>query len=858
MKIPMMLRLAGRSMRRRLLQSVLFVAGVALGVAVMVAIDLANGASSRAFDLSAQSVTGRATHQIIGGPAGLPSDLYRQLRLELGLREAAPIVEEYIAAVDLGGRPLRLLGVDPFAEPPFREYLSRIEVDGRDENTFEALNAFIAAPNTALIAETLAERFGVEVGGAIRLRLASGQVDLRVIGVLRPDDAASAEALDSLVLTDIATAQELLGLDGTLTRIDLIVRDESLLPAINALLPAGATITTPRDQTSALGQMTAAFELNLQALSLLALVVGVFLIYNTVSFSVVQRRAMLGTLRALGATRAQIFALILSEALILGAFGTLIGLGLGVLFGRAAVGVVSQTISDLYFTVSVQRVSVDAFTLFKGALIGVGASLGAALAPSIDATLTPPVGSLRRSTIEEGAQRILPIVTAAAVVLSGAGALLLTIPTDSIVISFGALFSIVVGGALLTPLALVVAMRLAAPIGSALFGILGRMAPRAVARSLSRTSVAVAALTVAVSTIVGVSVMIGSFRNTVANWLDTTLGADIYISPPQVTATQVTANVDPALAARIAAIPGVARVVTGRNVDLIAPDYPNLPPVRVTAATGEVVATERPFLWLNAPDGDYWAALDASALVVSEPFAFRRGITPENAQITLLTDRGAHTFPIVGVYYDYSTDQGIALMADSVYRRFYDDPFITSIAVFLEPDADLNATLETIRAEALADTELLAQSNRSLRNGVFDVFERTFAITGALRMLAVVVAFIGILSALMALQLEQTRQYGTMRAVGMTPRQLWRFTLLQTGLMGGTAGLLALPIGAALAWVLIYVINLRSFGWTLQLTLTADEFALAFIVALAAALLAGVYPAGRLTRLVTARALRAE
>ncbi|PJF24649.1 MAG: ABC transporter substrate-binding protein, partial [Phototrophicales bacterium] len=308
---------------------------------------------------------------------------------------------------------------------------------------------------------------------------------------------------------------------------------------------------------------------------------------------------------------------------------------------------------------------------------------------------------------------------------------------------------------------------------------------------------------------------------------------------PQVTATQVTANVDPALAARIAAIPGIARVVTGRNVDLIAPDYPTLPPVRVTAATGEVVATERPFLWLNAPNGDYWAALESGALVVSEPFAFRRGITPENAQITLLTDRGEQTFPIVGVYYDYSTDQGIALMADSVYRRYYADPFITSIAVFLEPDADLNAALETIRTEAIANTELLAQSNRSLRSGVFDVFERTFAITGALRMLAVVVAFIGILSALMALQLEQTRQYGTMRAVGMTPRQLWRFTLLQTGLMGGTAGLLALPIGAALAWVLIYVINLRSFGWTLQLTLTADEFALAFIVALAAALLAG-------------------
>jgi putative ABC transport system permease protein len=856
MRTPIMLRLAGRYIRRRLFQSVLFVLGVALGVAVMVAIDLANGSANRAFDLSARSVTGNASHQIIGGPNGLPTDLYRTIRLDLGLRDAAPIVEQYVGAVDLGGRPLRLLGVDPFAEPPFREYLSRIEVAGEDGSAFEALNAFIAQPNTALISQTLADRFGVQTGDAITLRLPSGRESLTVVGVLRAADAASAEALDSLVLTDVATAQELLNLNGALTRIDLIVPDNFDLARLEALLPPGATLTTPRDQASAIGQMTAAFSLNLQAMSLLALVVGVFLIYNTVSFSVVQRRAILGILRAVGATRGQIFALILSESVILGAVGTTLGLGLGILFGRAAVGVVAQTISDLYFTVSVQSVSVDAFTLAKGALIGMAASLGAAFVPSLDATLTPPAGSLKRSALEAGARKLLPLLTVGALVLCVVGVLLLALPTDSLFVSFGALFSIVVGGALLTPLGLIVGMALVTPLAGRVFGIVGRMAPRAVSRSLSRTSVAVAALTIAVSTIVGVSVMITSFRITVADWLDQTLGGDIYISPPQLTATSLNANVDPLLAERIAQVSGVERVVTGRSVRLIAPAYPDLPPVNVTAANGSVSNGRLSFVWL---EGDaYWDALDAGAVIVSEPFAFRRGITQENAQITLLTDRGEQTFQVAGVYYDYSTDQGILLMADHVYRQFYDDPYITSIAAFVQPDADLNTVLESIRTEALAGTELVAQSNLTLRNSVFDVFERTFAITGALRMLAVVVAFIGILSALLSLQLEQTRQYGAMRAVGMTPRQLWRYTLLQTGLMGGAAGLLALPIGAALAWVLVYVINARSFGWTLQLNLTPDEFAIAFGVAVIAALVAGVYPALRLSHLLTARALRAE
>lgn len=850
-------RLARRYIARRLLQSVLFVIGVALGVAMMVAIDLANTSSSRAFQLSTQSVTGRATHAITGGPSGLPSDLYRRVRVELGLRDAAPVVDDYVRALELGDRPMRLLGVDPFAEPPFRDYLTTVEVAGENQSAFEALNAFIAQPNTVLISVGTAARYGVEVGDMITLRPASGRVVVRVVGLLQAEDAASAQALDSLILTDIATAQEITGALGALTRIDLILPAGYDTAALERLLPAGAALQSTASRNGALGQMTAAFELNLQALSLLALVVGVFLIYNTVSFSVVQRRPILGTLRALAATQRQIFALILGEALILGVFGTLLGLGLGIILGRAVVGLIAQTISDLYFTVSVQGVSLAPVTLLKGAVIGVGASAAAAFVPALDAMRTPPAGSLRRSALEERTRRLLPVITLAALGLCGLGALLLILPTHSLIISFSALFSIVVGGALFTPAALVAGMRFAAPFGDRLFGVLGRMAARAVARSLSRTSIAVAALTVAVSVIVGVSVMIGSFRGTVADWLDTTLGADIYISPPQLTATRPTADVDPALADRLRNLEGIERVVMGRSITVTAPDYPDLPPVNLNVATGEVVSRPRQFVWTTAPEGNYWPLLRAGNIMVSEPFAFRRGITPENNRLTLLTDRGAHTFTVVGVYYDYTTDQGSVFMANNIYRRFYDDPYISTMAVFLTADADPAAALERVR-DALAGTELLVQSNRSLRNGVFEVFERTFAITTALRLLATIVAFIGILSALMSLQLEQTRQFGVMRAVGMTRRQLWHFTLMQTGLMGLAAGALALPIGLVLAYVLIYVINVRSFGWTMQMQLTAGEFALAFSVAVAAALAAGIYPAHRLSKLATAQALRNE
>lgn len=850
-------RLISRHLRRRVLQSALFVLGVALGVAVMVAIDVANNSSKRAFSLSTESVAGRATHQILGGPSGLPTSVYQDIRLKLGIETAAPIVEGYAQALELGNRALRVLGVDPFAEPPFRSYLTDVQVTGGVQAAFEAVSAFIAIPNSILISETTADRYGIGIGDSITLLPPERRVEAHVVGLLQPQDEATAQALDNLILMDISTAQEIVGSPGRLSRIDLILPPGFDLATLETILPAGAAITTPVAQSSALGQMTAAFELNLQALSLLALVVGVFLIYNTVSFSVVQRRKELGIMRSLGSTDQQVFSLILGEALLLGFAGTVIGLALGIVFGRAAVGLVAQTISDLYFSVDVQRVSVDMATLIKGALIGVSASVFAALIPAYDATQTPPAGSLRRSALEERVRRLLMPITLAGMALIGLGLLLLLVPTTDLFFSFAALFCVIVGGALLTPGVLVASMHLLTSPAARLFGVIGRMATRAVSRALSRTSVAVAALTVAVSVIVGVSVMIDSFRETVANWLDTTLGADIYISPPQITATRAEANVDPALAEKVSEVDGVMQVITGHSVKAIAPDYPDLPPVNLNIASGEVVSSKRQFIWITVPEDDYLPALREGTVMVSEPFAFRRGITREHNTLTLLTDRGAHTFMVVGVYYDYATDQGSVFMTDNVYHQFYDDPYISTMAVFVKSDADPSGVIDRIR-ETLSGTQMIAQSNRALRASVFNVFERTFAITAALRLLAVVVAFIGILSALLSLQLEQTRQYGVMRAIGLTPGQLWRYTLIQTGLMGAVAGILALPIGAVLAFILIYVINVRSFGWTMQIALKPEQFALALLIAITAALLAGIYPARSISKLVLVEALRGE
>jgi putative ABC transport system permease protein len=602
--------------------------------------------------------------------------------------------------------------------------------------------------------------------------------------------------------------------------------------------------------------MTAAFRLNLTALSLLALVVGMFLIYNTVTFGVVQRRPVLGSLRALGMTRRQIFALILLEAGALGVIGTALGLGLGVLLGRGAVQLVTQTVNDLFFVVAVREVTVPAATLVKGALIGVAAALLAAAVPAWEATSVPPAGALRRSSVEQRARQVLPWITLGAVVLLAAGGLLM-LPDTYLAVAFAGLFAVVVGAALLTP-ALLLALMAAARALLGRLGVVERMAPRTVTRSLSRTSVAVAALMVAVSVIIGVGVMVGSFRLTVERWLDDVLQADIFVSPPSLQSNQVLTTLDPETVARVEAFPGIVRSATTRTIRAVAllPGRAEPLEVRVQSVSDDLAGEDRRYRAAVGSNGATWQAVRAGGVVINEPMANLHGVGVGDA-LVLQTDRGEHSFPVAGVSVDFDVHP-LVLMDDRVYRQYWEDVGVSAVGLFVAPGADVDATVDALRAAFAGEAGLLVRSNRGTREEALRVFDRTFAITVALQLLATLVAFIGILSTLMSLQLERQREIGILRATGMTRRQLWRLSLLETGLIGTSAGLLALPTGLLLALVLIYIINLRSFGWTLEMFLDPQTFAQAFLVALGAALLAGLYPAWRMGQTPPAVAVRSE
>jgi putative ABC transport system permease protein len=862
MSSPLLWRSSLRHLLRHPWQFGLAVLGVALGVAVVVSIDLANAGATRAFSLSSEAVSGRATHQVVGGPEGLPDGAYRRLVLETDF-PAAPVVEGYVLVPRRPGQPgrmLHLLGIDPFSERPFRPYLA----DGsRGGGSFD-LAPLLTHPAAGVLSADTAAEMGLKPGSSFAVRTGGALKTIELIGILEPRDESTRNALADLLVMDIAAAQEVLGKVGRLDRIDLILPDTEIgaigrAAALPAILPAGAQILRSSSRTETTEEMTQAFRLNLTALSLLALVCGVFLIYNTMVFSVVQRRTLIGTLRALGVTRGQIFALVLAEAAVVAVAGTAFGLGAGVLLARELVRLVTQTINDLYFVVTVRELAVPVGLLIKGAVIGIGATLAAALAPALEATKAPPRAVLTRSVLEGRLRRILPRVTLAGAGLLALGGGLLAIPAGGgrgLIVSFAGLFVVILGAAMLAPGATVALMRLVRPVMGRLFGILGRMAAGGVVASLSRTAVAIAALVIAVSATIGIGVMIDSFRGTVVRWLDATLRSDIYLGTPSRAGGFSGGDLDPDVALRMERLPGIARVNLLRRTEIPSRDGP----VRLVILGTDPHGLSGYELKEGRPAEAWPAFQDRDAVVVSEPFAHRRGVAKGDA-LRLRTAAGDRDFEVAGVYYDYASDRGLVLMSRRTYLRHWRDRPLTGFSVDLKPGANVEETIRRLRAALASEPGgdgLSIQSNRALKQVSMAIFDRTFRITGVLRMVSGLVAFIGVLSALMALQLERARELGVLRANGLTPGQVWHLVTTQTGLLGLAAGLLSIPVGLTLAAIMIFVINRRSFGWTIRMEVDPMILLGAMALALSAAILAGIYPAWKMARTSPALALREE
>lgn len=828
----LLLKAGLRHYRHHPWQAVLALIGIVMGVAVVIAVDIANQAARTSFERSAEQVRGAATHRIVGAGDRVPDTLYRELHLDPAMPPMAPVIQVRVRTGE--GTVLRLLGLDIFAEAAFRPVLGAV-VEGQG-----ALGDWLADPGAVVMDRAAADHLGIAAAGEkFEVRFEGRPRELRVFAIA---DGTSLAGRD-LLIVDVATAQGLTGMAGQLSYIDLALASGEAA-AVAARLPPGTELVAIDEQTAGVVALSRSFELNLTAMGLLALLVGVFLIYNAMSFAVVQRRRLLGRLRAIGVTRGQVRATILAEAVVLGIAGTVLGIVAGWLLGDVLTRIVAATISGLYYEVTIGTLPFDPLSAAKGVALGLAGTLAASALPAFQAAATPPLTTLSRAALEQATRRLLPRLTLLGLTLAVIGLLAAFHLPGGLLPGFTGLFLFLVGSALMTPSALHLVHRVALMLP--LRGVV-RMAARDLDRHLSRLGTAVAALMIALSASVGIAVMVESMRDAVSTWLDDLLTADLYVAAE---AFDQGAPLPEEVSRGLPRLPGVTAFSSYRDNTVPLANRP------VALVAVELApASRQGFAFLSQAAVGAWPAFDDGGILVSEPLAHRLAIAP-GAALSLPSPRGPLLVPVAGVFRDYATENGRIFLPRTLYLSHWQDDTIDTLALFSDlPPAELQDRIQAAYAD---DHALAFTAAREIYDLSMRIFDETFRITEVLRMLALLVAFVGIFSALMAVQLERRKEYAVLRAIGWTPAQIAQLILFATLLFGLVAGLSALPVGMVMAWVLTDAIQLRAFGWSMPFTVQAGPLLGVLLLGTLAAVLAGAYPAYRAARTDPAPQLRED
>jgi putative ABC transport system permease protein len=842
-----------RHLQRHPLLALLNVLSVALGIAVYLAIQIANHSANRSFAAGIDLVAGK-THLEVRGD--VDETLWPRLAAEQGVKAVTGIVEGVITFPEWPGEYLRVVGVDLFSGELFRTFA--IGEDGSNP----PLQKWMGQLGALALTVEFARQRGLKVGDELRVLVNSETRVVTVAALLESRDSPGM-AQPRFAVMDIGWAQELFGKQGRLSSIQLLLeepgRAASVAARLDKVLPPGVRAEPPRQRSLQIQNMLSAFQLNLTALSMVSLLVGVFLIYNTISASVARRRAEIGILRSIGASRWEVRSLFLAEAALLGLCGIGLGAVGGIMLAGTLTGAVAKTVSSLYVLLSIDRNWLSPWQFFSAAVFGFGVVLIGAWRPADEASRIDPVGALSLGVHAGEAIARVPRWAWCGVAALGMAGLsaLVALRFGPPVWSFFAAFFILVGFALFAPAAAWHFGCVAGRMRSV--GCVWRLAADHLRQSIHRNSVTVAALAAAIAMMIGLMVMIFSFRASLDTWINRGIVADLFIAPASSETIGLEAAVPPAAMAWLKARPEVSGVDTFRELEctftLAAPRQAGPQIARLAVVEG---AYRRNLTFVGGDAERKMTRVFAERCVaVTESFA-RKFKVRDGDRVTLLTPRGWAEFEIVGVYVDYTRDQGVMLMSRRSLDALWNDPAVQSLAVYLQADIPWEPLADAFRAQFSREGEFVIYSNGALRSRILAIFDQTFAVTYILRTVAILVAIAGIFLSVTTLVAEREREIGVLRAIGASREQVQRLLMTEAGMIGAVATLLGVASGLVVALALTWVVNPAFFGWTITLQIPWFTVLATPLWIIPAALLAAWYPAWRASRNPIATAVREE
>lgn len=828
------------------------VLGIALGAAVFGSVRLAVKASLGSFQRSMDAVSGKADLSVVRPGGRVPEALISRLLGTPGVAAASPVLSTYVRTAEGPEDALFLMGIAPLLDRPFRV----VGTSGRQADepastgpTRSAVFRLMAEPGTLLLGRRFMEERGLRAGDRIRLLAPGRTEDFLILGALDTGGLGAAHGGD-IALCDIATFQEFTGTFGEVDRIDLILDHgpaDTAVKQIKKSLAAGLSLERPSEARESGSLMIRSYQLNLSILSFVSLFVGMFLIYSLVSLHATARRKEIAILRSLGASSRLVFALFLADGAFFGIAGWVAALPLGSILVRRLLEQVSSTITLLFVRVRVEGLQLDAWEIALSLVVTVLVALVAACQPALRAMRVPPREALSgdrpgasQSTGRGIARSFVPGLACIALAWPLAG----IPPIGGVPLpGYFATFCLFVGFSLLAPGFLNLSSSILAPIFGRTGGIPALLGARQVRDSGARSAVSVGALVTAVALFTALSIMIHSFRGTVAAWVGQSITGDLFIRAKM---AEVNRYRDPVP-------PGVQKALLSLGPDVDILPYRRIylrtdrgVPFQFEPADLDVFHRHAKLLMIR---GDFDALLPelerGEGVIVSEVFSNQTGLRVGDRFRTRVSGADID-LPVLGTFRDYRTQGGVVYMAIAQYAERTGDRTWSGARIHLKAGPDptgaaerrlLAAVLARIGKDASAVDLTLGTD---LRKNVLRIFDETFAVTTALLVIALVIAALGIMTTLTVLVLDRLKQLNTLVAVGASRGQVRAMIFWEALLMVAGGEIIGSGCGFVLSNLLIYVINRQSFGWTFIYAVEWGTVLTSIPLVLGAALLAAL------------------
>lgn len=838
------------------------VCGICLGVAAMVSIDIVNRSVLKSFEDSINQVTGRAALQVTGADSGFPEQMLDKVQGVPGVEYALPVIETNANLAGGKERSFMILGVDLLQDHQIRSYsLTDESADIPDPLLF------LAKKDSILLTREMAVREGIKIDQEIQVQTVQGIKKFVVRGLLDPEGPAKAAGGD-IAIMDIYAAQMVFGKEGRIDRIDV-----SFLPGetlntmkdrIQRALPEGYYVDTPAGRTRQVELLLTRFRKIIGLIGFMAIFVGMYLIYNAVSISVVQRRKEIGILRALGAKRVQIITLFIGEALAVSALASFLGIGLGIVFAKLTVGVVAQNVTDMYLKTSVRELTFSWDFLIKDVGIGIMASLAAAAFPAFAGARITPVSAIRAVPYSEDGfllSRKTRIASAFFILLS---VLIFTAyktagPSSvfrSSAATFSSMIFLVLGVSLSTPAFLRLFMAGFHRFFSPYMGAEVRLAGLNLQKNISRNAVAVSAVFYSIAMFVSSSSMIYSLNRSFLDYIEAVDRCDILVSSghPLAMGGVPSIPMPEELWKDIEKVPGVL------SADPFRKTFLNYDGRRLFLGAIDIVRSMEYNQYMLAAGSlkDIRRLLPhQDNVMVNEGFAARYRIKPGDS-LVLPTPNGPVSFRVAAIVVSYVSDSGSIWMDIFTYQRHWRDYLADNFSVRVKPNASIPTVREAILDRFGKERKIFALPSREFKGVVRDMLGRSFTLINAVNILTLIIAGLGIIITLLASVLERTREIGILRSIGMKRNQVSGVVLIESALLGAAGGLLGSVVGILTGWITLEGFFRLDLGASVQYHIHYPSIGWSLLLSIGFSALAGLYPARRAAKTNIVEALAYE